>query len=139
MGQVVRVADGDTVTVLDTAQQTYKVRLAGIDAPEKNQAFGERSKQSLHDLVHGKIVQLDTHKRDKYGRHVGTLRLDNADINLLQVQRGMAWHYTAYAREQAEQDQQTYSAAEQGARQAKLGLWADSTALAPWAWRQGER
>lgn len=139
MGQVVRVADGDTVTVQDAAQQTYKVRLAGIDAPEKNQAFGERSKQSLHDLVHGKTVQLDSHKRDRYGRHVGILRIDSIDVNLLQVQRGMAWHYTAYAREQAEQDQQSYSAAEQGARQAKLGLWADSTALEPWAWRQREK
>ena len=139
MGLVVRVADGDTVTVLDQAQQTYKVRLAGIDAPEKKQAFGERSRQSLHDLVHGKNVQLETHKRDKYGRHVGTLKVDNTDVNLMQVQRGMAWHYTAYAREQPEQDQQSYSAAERQAREAMLGLWADSSALAPWAWRQGER
>jgi endonuclease YncB( thermonuclease family) len=139
MGQVVRVADGDTVTVLDQAQQTYKVRLAGIDAPEKKQAFGQRSRQSLYDMVHGKNVKLETHKRDKYGRHVGTLKVDNVDVNLTQVQRGMAWHYTAYAREQAEQDQQSYSAAERQAREAKLGLWADNSALAPWAWRQGER
>ena len=139
LGLVVRVADGDTVTMLDQAQQTYKVRLAGIDAPEKKQAFGERSRQSLYDMVHGKNVQLETHKRDKYGRHVGTLKVDNADVNLLQVQRGMAWHYTAYAREQTEQDQQSYSAAEGQAREAKLGLWADGAALAPWAWRQGER
>lgn len=139
MGQVVRVADGDTVTVMDQAQQTYKVRLAGIDAPEKKQAFGERSRQSLYDMVHGKNVQLETHKRDKYGRHVGTLKVDNTDVNLTQVQRGMAWHYTAYAREQPEQDQRSYSAAERLAREAMLGLWADSSALAPWAWRQGER
>ena len=138
-GCVVRVADGDTVTVMDQAQQIYKVRLAGIDAPEKNQAYGERSRQSLYDMVNGKNVQLETHKRDKYGRHVGTLKVDKMDVNLTQVQRGMAWHYTAYAREQLEQDQQSYSAAERQAREAKLGLWADGAALAPWAWRQGER
>ncbi len=139
MGRVIRVADGDTVTVQDQALQTYKVRLAGIDAPEKNQAFGELSRQSLYDMVHGKTVQLETHKRDKYGRHVGTLTVDNADVNLLQVQRGMAWHYTAYAREQAQQDQRSYSRAERQAREDKLGLWAEGSALAPWAWRQGER
>src|SRR5262245_45357834 len=96
-GKVVGVTDGETITVLDADKRQHKIRLEGIDAPESNQDFGSRAKQSLSDLVFGKKVTVTSWKKDKYGRTLGTVTLDGKDINLEQVQRGMAWsyHYSA--------------------------------------------
>ena len=88
------VADGDTITVLDDNKVQHKIRLAGIDAPEKKQPFGQRSKQSLSDLVFDKAVTVETNKRDKYRREVGKVLVGGVDANLEQVKRGMAWHYS---------------------------------------------
>lgn len=96
-GRVVGVADGDTVTVLDSANIQHKIRLSGIDAPEKKQAFGMRSKQSLSDLVYDKHVTVEGENKDKYGRDVGKIILSTGpDVNLEQLIRGFAWHYKAY-------------------------------------------
>jgi endonuclease YncB( thermonuclease family) len=89
-GRVVGVADGDTITVLDDNKVLHKIRLAGIDAPEKKQPFGQRSKQRLSDLVFDKAVTVETNKRDKYRREVGKVLVDGTDANLEQVKRGMA-------------------------------------------------
>ncbi len=88
---VVHVADGDTITVLDAGKVQHKVRLAGIDAPEKAQPFGQRSRESLADLVAGRTVIVETHKKDRYGRYVGKVILNSRDVNLEQIRRGMAW------------------------------------------------
>ena len=69
-GRVVGISDGDTITVLDRDHRQHKIRLAGIDAPEKGQAFGERSRQSLAQMAHGKDARLDCHKTDRFGREV---------------------------------------------------------------------
>jgi endonuclease YncB( thermonuclease family) len=103
-GVVVGVADGDTLTVLDSQRNQHKIRLAGIDAPEKRQDFGLRSKQSLSDLVYRREVTVETNKTDRYGREVGKVLLNGRDVNLEQIRRGLAWHYVAYAREQAVDD-----------------------------------
>lgn len=95
------VPDGDTITVLDADKVQHKIRLAGIDAQEKKQPFGQRSKESLSDLVFSKAVTVDTNKRDRYGREVGKVLVNGLDANLVQVQRGFAWHYKAYEREQS--------------------------------------
>ena len=100
-GKVVAVADGDTITVLDANKVQHKIRLGGIDAPEKAQPYGQTSKQSLSDLVYGKTVMVDTDKTDRYGREVGKVLVDGVDANLEQLKRGMAWHYKAYQREQS--------------------------------------
>ena len=84
------VADGDTITVLDDNKVQHKIRLAGIDAPEKKQPFGQRSKQSLSDLVFDKAVTVETNKRDKYRREVGKVLVGGVDANLEQVKRDMA-------------------------------------------------
>jgi endonuclease YncB( thermonuclease family) len=89
-GRVVGVSDGDSVTVIDANKTQYKIRLAGIDAPEKAQAYGQKSKQSLSDLVFGKQVDVEWSKRDRYGRTVGKLMLGGVDINLEQIKNGMA-------------------------------------------------
>ena len=107
-GRVVAVADGDTVTVLDDTNTQHRIRLSGIDAPEKKQAFGMRSKQSLSDLVFDKHVKVETDKTDKYGREVGKILIDGQDANLEQITRGFAWHYKEYQREQSENDRKLY-------------------------------
>ena len=135
-GLVVGVADGDTITVLDQQKNTYKIRLQGIDAPEKKQAFGEKSKQSLHDLVHGKQVRIEYDKEDKYGRIVGKITLDDLDICLQQLVLGMAWHYKKYQNEQSVADRVVYNDAELKSKSLKLGLWADETPTPPWEFRK---
>ena len=135
-GLVVGVADGDTITVLDQQKNTYKIRLQGIDAPEKKQAFGEKSKQSLHDLVHGKQVRIEYDKEDKYGRIVGKITLDDLDICLQQLLLGMAWHYKKYQNEQSVADRVVYNDAELKSKSLKLGLWADETPTPPWEFRK---
>lgn len=137
---VVGIADGDTVTVLDSAKRQHKIRLMGIDAPEKAQAFGNRSKQSLSTLAYGQTVSVEWSKTDRYGRLVGKLlSTKGTDINLEQVKRGMAWHYKDYQREQPPEDRASYAAAEEEARESRRGLWAAPNPIAPWQFRRARR
>lgn len=138
-GIVVGVADGDTITVLDEKYRQHKIRLAGIDAPEKRQAFGQRSKQSLSDLAYRRQAVVETSKTDRYGRLVGKVTITGADVNLEQVRRGMAWHYRAYEREQTLADREAYAAAENAARAARRGLWAMPSPVAPWEFRSARK
>jgi endonuclease YncB( thermonuclease family) len=135
-GKVVSVADGDTITVLDSQKTQHKIRLQGIDAPERAQAFGNKSKQSLHEMVQGKQVTVDYQKKDKYGRVVGKILLNNTDVCLEQLKRGMAWHYKQYANEQPKKDRETYSLAEQQAKTELKGLWKDKQPVPPWEFRK---
>ncbi len=91
-GKVVGVSDGDTITILDSAKDQHKIRLTGIDAPEKAQAFGQASKKSLSDLIFNKEVEVVWVKHDRYQRIIGKVVLNGEDICLEQVRRGMAWH-----------------------------------------------
>src|SRR2546421_10842584 len=95
-GRVVRVADGDTVTILDSTNTQHRIRLQGIDAPESHQAFGAQSKQSLSQMIFDKNVSAEYEKTDRYGRIVGKILLDGTDISLDQIRAGMAWHYKDY-------------------------------------------
>lgn len=135
-GKVVGVADGDTITVLDAHNKQHKIRLQGIDAPEKAQAFGQKSKQSLNQLVHSKQVTIDFQKKDKYGRTVGKVLLNGSDICLEQIKLGMAWHYKQYASEQPKEDREIYAQAEVDARNQAIGLWKDKTVTPPWEYRK---
>jgi endonuclease YncB( thermonuclease family) len=134
-GLVVGVADGDTITLLDANKVQHKIRLAGIDAPEKRQPFGNRSKESLSELAYDKTVTVETDKRDKYGRQVGKVLVNGHDVNLVQIERGMAWFYRQYQREQSPNDRRLYESAEDTAKVAKLGLWRDPEPIAPWEFR----
>src|SRR5438477_4011172 len=125
-GHVVRVADGDTVTVLDATNTQHRIRLQGIDAPELHQAFGTQSKKNLSELIFDKDVSVIYDKTDQYGRLVGKILLDGKDINLEQVKAGMAWHYKEYEREQSPEDRELYARAEEDARSARRGLWVDA-------------
>ena len=136
-GKVVGVADGDTVTVLDASHVQHKVRLEGIDAPEKAQPFGQRSKENLSRWVFGRQVVVETSKNDKYGRAVGKVLVGGVDANLEQVKAGFAWHYKQYAKEQSRSDRASYARAEDTARSSRLGLWRDANPMPPWEWRHG--
>lgn len=149
-GIVVSVADGDTVTLHDARRRRYKVRVAGIDAPEKAQPFGLRSKASLADLVLSRAVDVQWNKRDRYRRIVGKVfvadpncRTDwcprTVDAGLAQLTAGLAWWYGQYAREQSGEDSWRYAFAERGARSRRAGLWSDRSPTPPWAWRRAAR
>ena len=138
-GKVVSVADGDTITVLDANNTQHKIRLQGIDAPEKAQAFGQKSKQALHQLVHSKQVTIEFQEKDKYGRTVGKVLLNGNDICLAQIKLGMAWHYKQYESEQSKEDRAQYSQTEQDAKDRKVGLWNDKTPIPPWEFRRQEK
>ena len=135
-GKVVSVADGDTITVLDAEKTQHKIRLQGIDAPEKAQAFGAKSKQALYEMVHGKTVQVSFEKSDKYGRILGKVLLDGQDICHQQIKAGLAWHYKKYQNQQPLVDRDAYSASETAAKSEKLGLWSDPRPVAPWDFRK---
>jgi len=108
------------------------VRLAEIDAPEKRQAFGDRSKQHLAELCFKKTAELRPQGRDRYGRSVGRVVCGGTDANAEQVRAGMAWAYTPYITDQR------LAKLEQEARTDRRGLWSDSVPIAPWEWRRGQ-
>ena len=118
--RVVGVSDGDTITMLDDGKIQHKVGLAGIDAPERGQAFGERSRQSLSALVFQKRVEVRCHKKE-------------------QIRLGMAWHYKEYQHEQTTQDRLVYRDEEESARARRVGLWTDAKPVPPWEWRKTTR
>ena len=133
---VVGVSDGDTITVLDAGKHQHKIRLQGIDAPEKAQAYGQKSKESLSALVYKKNVQVLWAKKDRYGRTVGQVMVGGLDACLEQVKRGMAWHYKDYQAEQSAEDRVLYDRAEIQARSQRLGLWQDAAPQEPSAFRR---
>jgi micrococcal nuclease len=132
-GKVVSIADGDTITVLDAAKKQHKVRLNGIDAPEKAQAFGAKSKARLGELVAGKDVLVDWKEKDQYGRVLGTVYLESLDVNQKMVRDGFAWFYRKYSKSPE------LASAEAEAKSAKRGLWADASPTPPWDFRKAAK
>jgi endonuclease YncB( thermonuclease family) len=132
-GRVVKVSDGDTLTLRVHATQV-RVRLDAIDAPELGQAFGQRSKQSLLELCAGKTAAVNERGKDRYGRRIGRVTCGSIDANSEQVRRGMAWVFDRYA-PSASPLYGLQSQAQGGRR----GLWADAQPVAPWEWRLRKR
>ncbi len=108
-----------------------KIRLFGIDAPEKSQAFGTQSKKALSDLAFGKDLTITSKGRDRYGRLLAWLTVESTLINAEMVRAGFAWHYQKYAPKETELAQ-----LEADARKAKRGLWIDAAPVAPWEYRR---
>lgn len=128
-GKVVAIGDGDSLTVLTSSQKQVRIRLEGIDAPESKQAFGSASKKSLSELAFGREVKVIASTTDDYGRKVAQVYLGTFWINLAQVERGMAWHYTHYSNDPR------LHAAEVFARTSKIGLWTGRNPTPPWNYR----
>ncbi len=129
---VVRVKDGDSL-VVDSNGRDVEVRLADIDTPEFNQPRGDEARDALHSLVDGKEVRLELIGGDAYRRIVARVFVDSLDVNAELVQRGLAWVRRAY------DPAPSLVALEDGARQAKRGLWADEDPVPPWIWRKTEQ
>jgi micrococcal nuclease len=135
-GKVVAISDGDTLTVLDESKTQHRIRLAGIDAPEKAQPFGTKSRQALSEYVFSKDVNVTVVDIDRYKRVVGIVNLDGKDINQLLVTEGHAWVYRQYLKNLPIGKSEAYIEAEQQARLNKTGLWADKEPMPPWEWRR---
>jgi endonuclease YncB( thermonuclease family) len=138
-GRVVGIADGDTLTLLDATNTQHKIRLSGIDSPEKGQPFGQACKKSLSDLAYDRAVAIESSKLDRYGRVIGKVLVNGQDVNLEQVRRGCGWHYKKYQNEQILDDRLSYNSAEESARASRVGLWADNEPMPPWDWRNARR
>lgn len=134
---VVGVADGDTLTARCGAPSAYeqvKVRISAIDAPEKRQPFGQRSRQSLSALCFKVEARITERDRDRYGRTVADVECGGEDVAEHQVRSGMAWVYERYAR-----GYEGLRPLQDVARDGRLGLWVDREPVAPWEWRAAKR
>ncbi len=135
-GKIIVVSDGDTATLLTQDNESFKIRLAGIDAPEKKQSFGMESKSALSDCAEGKFATVKGNKKDRYGRIVGKIIVDGTDCNLRQIKLGMAWHYKKYEKEQDVEDRSNYAQEEYLAQKFKRGLWSTTGFIEPWEYRK---
>lgn len=139
LGEVVAVADGDTLTLLTADKTQHRIRLDGIDAPERTQPYSQVAKQSLADMVYRQRVTGECPKTDRFGRYVCKVIVDGRDVGLAQIQRGLAWHFKRYESEQSAADRAAYAKAEEEAHAARRGLWRDSAPIAPWEFRAARR
>ena len=131
-GIVVKVYDGDTIT-LQNNSGIYKIRLAGIDAPESRQAYGNVSKNYLYNMVRDRFVYAEIHDKDRYGRYVAKIMLDNIDVNAEMIRAGLAWHYKQY------DNNDEYARLEQEAKRNRRGLWVEKTPIPPWIYRKNKK
>lgn len=129
-GKVIKVADGDTITVLRDGEKV-RVRFYGIDAPEKKQEYGIKSLDVLKKMIDGKIVEIDVKDKDQYGRVVGEVYYNKKNINLYMLETGNAWWYKQYSKGNLE-----YAKAEEKAKIEKLGLWKEKNPTPPWEFRK---
>lgn len=130
-GKVIKVADGDTIAIQTLNNEKIKIRLYGIDAPEKKQEYGIKSLDVLKKLSYGKTVDIEVKEKDQYGRTVGIVFLNGEEVNLKMIETGNAWYYKKYAK-----DQISYANAEAEARKNKLGLWSFDKQMSPWEYRK---
>lgn len=129
-GKVIKVADGDTITVLK-GEEKVRVRFYGIDAPEKKQEYGIKSLDVLKKMIDGKVVEINQKDKDQYGRVVGEVYFEGKNLNLYMLESGHVWWYKQYSKGESE-----YSAAEANAKENKLGLWKESNPTPPWEFRR---
>ena len=132
VGKVVKVVDGDTLHVYSN-KGTYKIRLSGIDAPERGQAYGKRAKEHLEFLVAGKQVIAIVESKDRYGRYVASVKVQSKDVCAEMLTAGYAWHYKQY------DNNKYYDELQREAKKAKRGLWLDKKPQAPWEYRKEQR
>ena len=133
-GKVVRVSDGDTVVVLDSTNTQYRVRLDGIDCPEKGQPFGKKATDFVKNITSkSEFVTIVWKKKDRYGRILGYLIVDEVNVNKELLRNGLAWHYKHFNKDKELAD------LEQQAKDKKLNIWSESNPIEPYYWRKGKR
>jgi endonuclease YncB( thermonuclease family) len=133
-GKVIKISDGDTITMLDSLNHQIKIRLYGIDCPEKAQDYGTVAKKFTADKCFSKVIHVEVKGKDKYRRTLGVVILpDKNELNLLLLQIGLAWHYKSFDKSKR------YADAELNAQKQKRGLWANKNAIAPWEFRKEKK
>lgn len=141
-GRAVRVLDGDTLVVVVAdaggGKREEKVRLVGVDCPERGQAWGSRARQALADLTFGQVVRIDWEARDRYGRVLGKVAVGETtpDVGLALIADGHCWWFSRYRADQAARDRREYSEAQTQARREGRGLWSQPDPVPPWEWRR---
>lgn len=144
-GVVVYVSDGDTLTVLDREKKRIRIRLQGIDAPEKGhkgvagQPYGDKARKALIAASKGKAATVFWQDHDQYGRIVGRVVVDGVDLGLEQLRAGFAWVHVDFIAGVPESQRSRYLSAELDARAARLGLWEEPEPKQPWVWREEQR
>ena len=130
--KVVKIADGDTITVLVSGNEQVKVRLAGIDCPERKQPWGNKAKQAIGELLSGKLITVETLNKDRYGRTIGRVFADKQNVNRALVEQGHCWVYPKYAK-----DEELFNLHD-SAKESKRGLWQlpEKERVPPWEWRR---
>lgn len=128
--KVIGITDGDTIVVLGSGNENIRIRLEGIDCPEKDQAFGSAAKKAASDFCFGKEVVIKTTGEDRYGRTLAFVYVGDSCLNEYLLRNGFAWHYKKY------NSDPKLAEMERVARSKKVGLWAQSDAIAPWEWRK---
>lgn len=129
-GKVVKVADGDTITILSEKNEQIRIRFSGVDCPEKSQAFGQKAKEFTANLCAGKQVKVISQSKDRYGRVLGVVMVNGVNVNKEILKAGLAWHYKQYDKSQE------FADIESQARKKKIGLWAEKNPIAPWEFRK---
>ena len=132
-GKAVGITDGDTFDLLLPGDYTIRVRLEGIDAPEKRQPFGQAAKKKLSDLIFGKTLTATGSKKDRNGRLIATVCDGSLDVNQEMVRTGYAWHFKKYSSDAV------LDSLEREARAALRGLWTDSYPTPPWEYRKNKK
>jgi endonuclease YncB( thermonuclease family) len=138
-GKVIEVQEGDLVKVLDATQAEHVVRIAGIDAPDLQQSYGQAARRHLSVMLTGMPVSVQLRERDKEGVVVGKVLQGSTDIGLVQLREGMAWHATKHQDQQSADDRRLYADAEAQARKERVGLWRERKPKAPWDFVKGKR
>ena len=128
---VARVVDGDTYIFVNASGNEIRCRMYGIDAPEMKQDFGKKSKENLTKMIEKQTVRVELVDIDRYGRAIVKTFLEGADIGLVMIQSGSAWHYWQYSK-----DESKYQKAQRIAKSRAMGLWKDKKAVAPWEFRK---
>lgn len=135
-GRVIRVSDGDTITILTRGRQQHKIRFYGIDAPELHQPYGQQSKEALERFVADRDVSVEELYADDYGRIVGLVNVDGVNVNAQMVKTGNAWVYTFFCKKRFCRE---WAASELAARRGRSGLWRWKNPVPPWDWRRASR
>ena len=132
-GRIIKISDGDTVTLLDSTNTQHKIRLDGIDCPERKQPFGTKATNFVKKLTTGKTIVVEWEKKDRYGRILGYVYADGVNVNKELLKNGLAWHYKHY------NEDQELAKLEQQAKDKKLNIWSDKNPIEPYRWRKGDR
>ena len=133
-GKVISIADGDTISILDSSNKQHKIRLYGIDSPEKGQAFGKAAKKHTSHLTYKKTANVTVYDTDRYGRTFGVVQVDGVNVNESHIKAGLAWQYRKYCKAQFCDE---WLQLEGQVRNARIGLWQDADPVPPWRWRKG--